>query len=164
MINQSTDRRKIFLLIIPLVFLIAWGAGCASNKAADVKAAGAKRAMPLPVSAPFHTELMRPAGEQLQQVLADIPVSAPDIPVLHNVNAGSETDPEAIRSLLVEQIYSPVQWTACIQNIIATGVTHMVECGPGKVLSGLSRRIDKSLQCYSLEEPEALLAAVATLK
>jgi len=128
------------------------------------KAAGAKRAMPLPVSAPFHTELMRPAGEQLQQVLADIPVSAPDIPVLHNVNAGSETDPEAIRSLLVEQIYSPVRWTECIQAMAAAGVGRLVECGPGKVLSGLNRRIDKGLQSHSIEEPEAMASAITELK
>ena len=129
-----------------------------------LKEAGAKRAMPLPVSAPFHTTLMKPAGERLAEAIADIPLSSPRVPVVHNVHAAVDSDPEQIRRLLIEQIYSPVQWTACIQNIIATGVTHMVECGPGKVLSGLSRRIDKSLQCYSLEEPEALLAAVATLK
>jgi [acyl-carrier-protein] S-malonyltransferase len=128
------------------------------------KAAGAKRAMPLPVSAPFHTDLMRPAGEQLQEVLADIHVSAPDIPVLHNVHARSETDPAAIRSLLVEQIYSPVRWTGCIQAMAAAGIGHLVECGPGKVLSGLNRRIDKSLQSYSIEEPEALASALKELK
>ena len=81
-----------------------------------------------------------------------------------NVTAEVHSDPEQIRHLLVEQIYSPVKWTSCIQAIIDSGANHLVECGPGKVLSGLNRRIDKSLKCYSLEEPEALLEAVATLK
>ncbi|MDJ0878405.1 MAG: ACP S-malonyltransferase [Halieaceae bacterium] len=124
------------------------------------KAAGAKRAMPLPVSAPFHTELMRPAGERLQEVLAQITVSAPEIPVVHNVHADTETAPDSIRALLVRQIYSPVQWTACVQAITASGIGHLVECGPGKVLSGLNRRIDKSLTSYTIEEPAELSASL----
>ncbi len=129
-----------------------------------LKAAGAKRAMPLPVSAPFHTILMKPAGEQLAEVLAGITVSAPQIPVVHNVQAATESDPEKIRQLLVEQIYSPVRWTDCIQTIVESGALNLVECGPGKVLSGLNRRIDKSLQSYSLEEPDALTATAEQLK
>jgi len=128
-----------------------------------LKEAGAKRAMPLPVSAPFHTQLMKPAGEKLAQVLAGIVVRSPEIPVVHNVHAALESDPQKIRSLLVEQIYSPVQWTRCVETIAGTGVTSIVECGPGKVLSGLSRRIDKSLQSFSLEEPDELLATLAAL-
>lgn len=129
-----------------------------------LKEAGAKRAMPLPVSAPFHTSLMKPAGERLADAIAGVSITTPDIPVVHNVHARCEPDPEKIRSLLVEQIYSPVQWTNCMQTIIAAGAAVVVECGPGKVLSGLSRRIDKSLQSYSLEEPDSLGAAVAELK
>ena len=128
-----------------------------------LKAAGAKRAMPLPVSAPFHTELMKPAGERLAQAMADITFETPQIPVVHNVNAATESDPDSIRALLVEQIYSPVQWTRCVEAIAASGVTDIVECGPGKVLSGLNRRIDKSLLSYSLEEPEQLVATLETL-
>ncbi|MEP4484885.1 MAG: ACP S-malonyltransferase [Halioglobus sp.] len=128
-----------------------------------LKEAGAKRAMPLPVSAPFHTELMKPAGEKLAVVLADIKVSAPEIPVVHNVHARTEQNPERIRALLVEQIYSPVRWTACVQAMVAAGAHNMVECGPGKVLSGLNRRIDKSLTSFSLEEPESLTQTVADL-
>lgn len=128
-----------------------------------LKEAGAKRAMPLPVSAPFHTELMRPAGEQLDEAIAGISVAAPEVPVVHNVNGATESDPERIRQLLVEQIYSPVQWTQCIQSIAEAGLTRVVECGPGKVLSGLNRRIDKSLQSFSLEEPDALAATLAEL-
>jgi [acyl-carrier-protein] S-malonyltransferase len=128
-----------------------------------LKEAGAKRAMPLPVSAPFHTELMQPAGERLAQVMADISFKTPQIPVVHNVNAATESDPARIRELLVEQIYSPVQWTRCVETIAATGVADIVECGPGKVLSGLNRRIDKSLQSYSLEEPDDLVTTLETL-
>ncbi len=128
-----------------------------------LKAAGAKRAMPLPVSAPFHTELMKPAGEQLAQAIADIAIAEPAVPVVHNVHAKTESDPEAIRALLVEQIYSPVQWTACVQAMVDLGVNQLVECGPGKVLSGLNRRIDKSLASFSLEEPESLRQTVADL-
>ncbi|KAA1193153.1 ACP S-malonyltransferase [Pseudohalioglobus sediminis] len=128
-----------------------------------LKEAGAKRAMPLPVSAPFHTELMKPAGEQLAGAIAGIEIKTPEMPVVHNVHAQTETDPERIRALLVEQIYSPVQWTACVGNMLAAGVSNVVECGPGKVLSGLNRRIDKSLTSYSLEEPDALAAAVTEL-
>jgi [acyl-carrier-protein] S-malonyltransferase len=128
-----------------------------------LKAAGAKRAMPLPVSAPFHTELMRPAGERLAEAIAEINIAAPKVPVVHNVQAAVERDPAQIRKLLVEQIYSPVKWTACIQAIVDSGVTNIVECGPGKVLSGLNRRIDKSLRSFSLEEPDGLQAAAAEL-
>ena len=137
----------------------------ASVEAAIValKEAGAKRAMPLPVSAPFHTELMRPAGERLAEAIANVDIKAPGTPVVHNVTAATEADPDKIRALLVQQIYSPVQWTGCVRTIIETGVTHIVECGPGKVLSGLNRRIDKSVDSYSIEEPEALVTALQEL-
>ena len=128
-----------------------------------LKEAGAKRAMPLPVSAPFHTELMKPAGEQLATAIADIAIVAPQVPVVHNVHAQTESDPEKIRALLVEQIYSPVQWTSCMQTIASLGATAVAECGPGKVLSGLVRRIDKSLASFALEDPDALAAAVTEL-
>jgi [acyl-carrier-protein] S-malonyltransferase len=138
----------------------------AAVEAASValKEAGAIKAIPLPVSAPFHTSLMMPAGDQLAQAIADIKISSPGVPVVHNVHAATEPDPEKIRKLLVEQIYSPVQWTGCMQTIINAGARHIIECGPGKVLSGLARRIDKSLDCYSLEKPDSLTAATAELK
>ena len=128
-----------------------------------LKAAGAKRAMPLPVSAPFHTQLMKPAGERLADVVAHMTISSPEIPVVHNVHAAPESDPRRIRELLVEQIYSPVQWTRCMETIAQSGAVNIVECGPGKVLGGLARRIDKSLQCFSLEEPDDMLATLAAL-
>jgi len=128
-----------------------------------LKEAGAKRAMPLPVSAPFHTQLMKPAGERLADVVAHMTISSPEIPVVHNVHAAPESDPRRIRELLVEQIYSPVQWTRCMETIAGSGAVNIVECGPGKVLGGLARRIDKSLQCFSLEEPDDMLATLAAL-
>ena len=144
--------------------VIAGSAAAVDSAISALKEAGAKRALPLPVSAPFHTQLMKPAGEDLAEVIAGITITSPKIPVVHNVNAKVEADPEKIRALLVEQIYSPVQWTACMRSVIDAGAQNIVECGPGKVLSGLSRRIEKTLSCYSLEEPEALLETAAELK
>ena len=143
--------------------VIAGHTAAVDTAIAALKEAGAKRAMPLPVSAPFHTELMKPAGERLAEALAGISIVSPEVPVVHNVHAGTEPDPEKIRSLLVEQIYSPVQWTSCVQAMTGAGVTRVVECGPGKVLSGLNRRIDKSLSSFSLEEPDLLAATLQEL-
>ncbi len=143
--------------------VIAGHAAAVETAIAALKDAGAKRAMPLPVSAPFHTELMKPAGEQLARAIADVTISSPVTPVVHNVHARTETDPEVIRNLLVQQIYSPVKWTSCVQTMVETGITDIVECGPGKVLSGLNRRIDKSLNSHALEEPDALAATLAAL-
>lgn len=125
--------------------------------------AGAKRAMPLPVSAPFHTPLMKPAGEKLKEVLDTLELVQPQIPVVHNVHAQPETDPEKIKALLVEQIYSPVQWVACVEYLAKQGVNQVVECGPGKVLCGLVKRIDKAIQTTSIEEPQALQSLVEEL-
>jgi len=129
----------------------------------NCREAGARRAMPLPVSAPFHTELMKPAGEKLREALAGIRVSAPEIPVVHNVHARTEADPTRIRELLVEQIHSPVRWTSCVGAMVERGVTRLVECGPGKVLSGLARRIDKSLASFAIEEPADLENALSAI-
>lgn len=125
--------------------------------------AGAKRAMPLPVSAPFHTSLMKPAGKRLAEAIAGIAITAPDVPVVQNVHAQAETDATRIRELLVEQIYSPVQWTSCVKTMQGMGATTLVECGPGKVLSGLARRIDKSLSSAALEDPQVLLETAEKL-
>ncbi len=143
--------------------VIAGHAGAVDAAIEALKGAGAKRAMPLPVSAPFHTELMKPAGEQLERAMADLHFASPTIPVVHNVHAKSESSPAAIRSLMVQQIYSPVRWTGCVQAIAGQGVSSVVECGPGRVLSGLNRRIDKSLSSFSIEAPGELQVAVAEL-
>lgn len=128
---------------------------------AACKEAGAKRAMPLPVSAPFHTSLMQPAAEKLSAAIEAVRWQAPSVPVVHNVHAKTESDPAALRQLLVEQLYSPVKWVDCVNTMVAGGVTATVECGPGKVLSGLNKRIDKSLNCLNIEDPVSIEAALA---
>lgn len=140
------------------------GTAAAVERAIDAcKAAGAKRAMPLPVSAPFHTELMRPAAEQLAPQIEATEFHTPEIPVIHNVHAKPETDPRAIKALMVEQIYSPVRWTACVQAMSAAGTEQLLECGPGKVLAGLAKRIDRSLTAYNIDAPEPFNAALIAL-
>lgn len=122
------------------------GQAAAVEKAMGLcKEAGAKRALPLPVSAPFHTSLMQPAADQLAAFIEATHFAAPQIPVVHNVHAQTETDPARIKALMIEQIYSPVGWVACVNALVAAGVTQCVECGPGAVLAGLAKRIDKSL-------------------
>ncbi|NND67686.1 MAG: ACP S-malonyltransferase, partial [Halioglobus sp.] len=143
--------------------VIAGHTGAVEAASVALTDAGAKRAMPLPVSAPFHTSLMQPAGERLAQAIANITIAAPRVPVVQNVHAKSESAPDRIRDLLVEQIYSPVQWTNCVKTMQSMGAATLVECGPGKVLSGLARRIDKSLSSAALEDPDALLACVQQL-
>ncbi|ROQ20234.1 [acyl-carrier-protein] S-malonyltransferase [Marinimicrobium koreense] len=141
------------------------GASAAVDRAmALCKTAGAKRALALPVSAPFHTSLMQPAADGLAPKIAETEFRAPTIPVIHNVNAKSETDPEAIKRLMIEQIYSPVLWVDCVRALVNSGVSSTVECGPGKVLSGLNKRIDKSLNTLSIESPEDLQAVLQQTK
>lgn len=125
-----------------------------------LKQAGAKRAMPLPVSAPFHTSLMQPAAEKLGAAIDAIVWGAPVIPVVHNVHGKTESDPDAIRALLVRQLYSPVKWVDCVNAMVAAGITSVVECGPGKVLSGLNKRIHKPLNSLNIEDPASLEAAL----
>lgn len=145
--------------------VIAGHAGAVERAIAGCKARGAKRAMPLPVSAPFHTSLMIPAGERLARDLASVRIAVPEIPVVHNVHARVESDGESIRALLERQIHSPVQWTASVRHIAEAGVVRVVEVGPGKVLGGLCKRIDAALECLYTEEPAEMdraLAAAAT--
>lgn len=144
--------------------VIAGKAEAVERAIEKLKAAGAKRALPLPVSAPFHTDLMRPAGEKLAQALQDIAIARPVVPVVHNVHAQTEEAPEKIRALLIEQIYSPVKWVACVQTMLEKGIETTVECGPGKVLSGLNKRIHKSLNCVAIEDKQAFLDALANIK
>jgi [acyl-carrier-protein] S-malonyltransferase len=132
---------------------------------AAAAARGAKRGVLLPVSAPFHSSLMKPAGERLAARLATVPFLAPAIPVVQNVDVQSKTDPDAIRVALALQAASPVRWVETLQAFVARGVTHVVECGPGRVLTGMSKRIDRSLKGYALDagaDIEATRAALAT--
>ncbi|MCO5100135.1 MAG: ACP S-malonyltransferase [Burkholderiaceae bacterium] len=124
------------------------------------KALGARRAMPLPVSAPFHSTLLRPAGERLAQALAEVEIRTPRWPVVDNVDVAVETDPARIRDALVRQASSPVRWVEVVQRLKAMGATRIVEFGPGKVLAGLVSRIDRSLDAAWVHDPESLAAAL----
>lgn len=115
-----------------------------------LKEEGAKRALPLPVSVPSHSSLMKPAADELAEYLKTVTINTPKIQVIHNVDAKSHDDPDAIRDALSRQLYSPVQWTHTIQ-IISDGADVVVECGPGKVLGGLTRRINKDVKSFSLD-------------
>jgi [acyl-carrier-protein] S-malonyltransferase len=125
------------------------------------KARGAKRALPLPVSAPFHSSLMRPAAARLEDYLASVKLSRPRVPVIHNVDLASPQEPQAIKAALVRQAASPVRWVETIQRMRAMGVTRVVECGPGKVLAGLTKRIDPQLESAAAADRASLEQALA---
>ena len=127
---------------------------------AACKAAGAKRALPLPVSVPSHCALMKPAAEKLAVELQKITFNAPTVPVVNNVDVKCETTADAIRDALVRQLYSPVQWTKTVEFMASQGVEHLYEVGPGKVLTGLTKRIVDTLTASALNEPAALSAAL----
>lgn len=131
---------------------------------AAARARGAKRALLLPVSAPFHSALMKPAAERLAARLASEEVSAPTIPVIHNVDVAMHATPDEVRSALSRQASSPVRWTDTIQAMSGQGVTHIVECGPGRVLAGLARRIAEGLMVFALTDSAALDEALAELR
>lgn len=143
--------------------VIAGSAAAVERASALCKEAGAKRALPLPVSAPFHTELMRPAAERLAEQISTTEFSAPTIPVVHNVTAETESDPEKIKALMIEQIYSPVRWVECVNAMVQKGISTTLECGPGKVLSGLNKRISADVNTVSVEKPEELQQALEAL-
>ena len=133
------------------------GSKAAVEKACEaLKAAGAKRALPLPVSAPFHSSLMKPAAEKLRAALAATPLAAPQIPVLNNIDVAVQQDADAIRDALYRQAFGPVRWVECVQALKARGITHIVECGPGKVLAGMTKRIDAELTGAALYDPATL--------
>jgi len=134
--------------------VIAGSAAAVERASALCKEAGAKRALPLPVSAPFHTSLMRPAADRLAEQINATEFKAPQVPVVHNVTAQTETDPQKIKALMIEQIYSAVRWVECVNTMSAAGIGITVECGPGKVLSGLNKRINAELTALSIEKPE----------
>ena len=139
------------------------GSKAAVDKACEVlKANGAKRALPLAVSAPFHSSLMKPAADKLRDKLASLSLAAPQIPVINNIDVAVETDPDRIRDALYRQAFGPVRWVECVQAIKARGLTTLVECGPGKVLAGMVKRIDADLTGAALLDP-ASLADVKTL-
>ncbi|MGH6637704.1 MAG: ACP S-malonyltransferase, partial [Polaromonas sp.] len=140
----------------PMQTVIA-GSKAAVDKACEVlKANGAKRALPLPVSAPFHSSLMKPAAEKLKEKLAAVHFSPTRIPVINNIEVAIETDADRIRAALYQQAFGPVRWVECVQAIKARGLTSIVECGPGKVLAGMVKRIDPELTGAPLFDPASL--------
>jgi len=148
----------------PMQTVIA-GSKAGVEKACEyLKSQGAKRALPLPVSAPFHSSLMKPAAEKLREKLATLTLGVPQIAVVNNVDVQVESDPERIRDALYRQAFQPVRWVECVQAIKARGVAHVIECGPGKVLAGMTKRIDAELvggvvlDPASLAETKGLLA------
>ncbi|ARK25738.1 [acyl-carrier-protein] S-malonyltransferase [Sporosarcina sp. P37] len=137
--------------------IVISGAKAGVDKACtSLKEAGAKRALPLNVSGPFHSVLMQPAAEELQKTLEDITMKDAEIPVIANVTADEVTKQEEIKKLLVEQLYSPVRWEESVEKLLELGVTRFVECGPGKVLSGLIRKIDRTATVYPVYDEETL--------
>ncbi|WP_337060521.1 ACP S-malonyltransferase [Serratia marcescens] len=140
--------------------VIAGNKDAVERAGAACKAAGAKRALPLPVSVPSHCALMKPAADKLAVALQDITFNAPQVPVVNNVDVRIENDPEAIRSALVRQLYSPVRWTESVEFIAAQGVTSLLEVGPGKVLTGLTKRIVDTLTAAAVNDTASLSAAL----
>ena len=126
-------------------------------------ALGAKRVVPLPVSAPFHSSLMKPAGDKLRGYLEQVAVSSPKVKLLNNVDVKVETSAEAIKDALVRQASSPVRWVETIRAMRAQGVTHVFECGPGKVLAGMVKRIDREIQTASLNDRAGIEKALQAL-
>ena len=141
------------------------GSTAAVQRAVDgAKSAGAKRALVLPVSVPSHCQLMHGAAERMAERLASIEISVPGIPVIHNFNVQVEQSPEAIKTALVNQIEQPVRWVETIQKMSADGVDKLVECGPGKVLVGLTKRIDKAMETWAVYDAETMAAALEGVK
>jgi [acyl-carrier-protein] S-malonyltransferase len=138
----------------------------AGNKAAVERAMvlakekGAKRALPLPVSVPSHSSLMLPAAEKLLTHLQGVAIATPNIPVLHNTDVQSHAEPDAIRAALAKQLHTPVRWVETVQALKVSGIARVIECGPGKVLAGLNKRIDDSLTALALVDEASLQAAL----
>ncbi len=144
--------------------VIAGAAAAVEAAGARLKEAGARRVLPLPVSAPFHCALMQPVRPRLEAVLRAVAFRAPRVPVVTNVEAKANADAARIVPLLVEQVTAPVRWIECVQELARQGVTRVVEVGPGKVLGGLVRRIDRSIEALHVEDPASLESTLAALK
>jgi len=148
----------------PSQVVIAGHKAAVERAAAAAKAKGAKRAVMLPVSAPFHASLLKPAAERLEQVLSGITFHAPQIPIVNNVDVAVVTDPQLIKAALARQACNPVRWVEVIQHMARSGVTHVGECGPGKVLAGMTRRIESGLQGFAIADAASLAQSVQVLK
>ena len=140
------------------------GSKAAVDKACEMlKAAGAKRALPLSVSAPFHSSLMKPAAERLKQALAETTLASAQLPVINNIDVSVASDANVIRDALYRQAFGPVRWVECVKAMQARGATLLVECGPGKVLAGMAKRIDPALTGVALYDPASLAEVQALL-
>ncbi|MCE3265248.1 MAG: fabD [Pseudoduganella sp.] len=145
--------------------VVVAGHAAAVDKACEIaKAKGAKRAMRLPVSAPFHSSLLKPASDRLRDYMASIHFNAPQIPLINNVDVAVLSDPASIKDALVRQAASPVRWVETMQKVAADGITNVIECGPGKVLMGLAKRIDGNLVGEAIYDQASLERMLATLK
>ncbi len=140
----------------PGQIVIAGDAAAVERAMHKCSEAGARRAVILPVSVPSHSELMQPAADAMSDVLADVEIRSPAIPVIHNCDVAEHDDADGIRSALVAQLHSPVRWTESVREITGSGIMKLAECGPGKVLSGLGRRIERGAQWTALEQPGAI--------
>ncbi|OSI09519.1 ACP S-malonyltransferase [Neisseria zoodegmatis] len=137
------------------------GSAAAVERAMNLaKEKGAKRALPLPVSVPSHCSLMKPAAEKLAEALKNIDIKPPQIRVIHNADVASYDDPDKIKDALVRQLYSPVRWTETVNTLVAESITQSAECGPGKVLAGLAKRINKEAVCSALTDAAQLEAFI----
>lgn len=166
-IQAACDESAQGEVVAPVNFnspgqVVIAGNAAAVERAMDAcKAKGAKRALPLNVSAPSHCALMKPAAERLATLLQQITFNVPAVPVVNNVDVAIETDPARIREALVRQLYCPVRWTESVQALAGKGVTRLIECGSGAVLAGLAKRINKELTAVSVQDKTAFDAALA---
>jgi len=141
----------------PAQTVIAGSKAAVEQACAALKASGAKRALPLPVSAPFHSSLMKPAAEKLKVALAALDLQSPQIALVNNVDVAVQSDPAQLRDALYRQAFGPVRWVECVQALKARGIGHVIECGPGKVLAGMVKRIDAELTGAAVSDPQSLL-------
>lgn len=148
----------------PSQVVIAGHKAAVERGAEAARAKGAKRAVMLPVSAPFHSSLLKPAAERLAERMQQVAFSAPRIPVVNNVDVAVVDDPERVKDALARQACNPVRWVEVIRHMSGAGVTHVAECGPGKVLAGLSKRIDAALQGFAITDPQSLQQTMQAVK
>lgn len=169
-IQEACDSAANGAVVTPVNFnapgqvVIAGEADAVARAGEACKKAGAKRALSLPVSGPFHTSLMQPAADKLAADMAGIEFSAPKIPIIHNVTVATENDPATIKELMIRQITGPVPWVSTIEKLAEMGVKTLVECGPGRVLSGLNRRISTDLNTQATDTLETFSAALSATK
>lgn len=148
----------------PGQIVIAGAAAAVERAMHKCSEAGARRAVILPVSVPSHSKLMQRAADAMARVLADVEIRSPDIPVLHNVDTAEHSDPDEIRNALVRQLFCPVRWTETVRAMTGGGIMRLAECGPGRVLCGLGRRIEKDAEWIALEQPETIEQTIKNWK